>query len=303
MKKLILLLAVLFTASLTYSQTPPDTISITLFVSQGFSIQEVTTGKIVEGQNYIIPTKTLSPPFDVYQYYYDGIAGSKFYVEDGGIDRNISIRILMEVPPTIPWMIDGKKVWFLGVFEVDGVIGADFWFLNNKAAVFEMPRTTQFDAMISTLGYTPGTTWQFAYYKTGVGFTNIDILTINEPTKVTAKISHFSEIGAGDQTLVDVGEEVLSTIPKDFELKQNYPNPFNPGTHIEYSILKGSNVSLKVYNLLGVEVATLVDGYKSAGSYRVNFNASAFGGLSSGVYVYKLKAIGKTLSKKMLLTK
>ncbi|MBU2584922.1 MAG: hypothetical protein KKH32_06295, partial [Bacteroidetes bacterium] len=85
----------------------------------------------------------------------------------------------MEVPPTIPWMIDGKKVWFLGVFEVDGVIGVDFWFLNDKTAVFEMPRTTQFDAMISTLGYTPGTTWQFAYYKTGVGFTNIDISTIN----------------------------------------------------------------------------------------------------------------------------
>jgi len=300
MKKLLLIFAVILTANFAFSQTPPDTINITLFVSQDFSIQEVASGKIVEGQNYILPAKTLTAPFDVYQYYYDGIAGSKFYIEDGGIDRNVSIRILMEVPPTIPWIVDGKKVWFLGVFEVDGVIGADFWFLNDKAAVFEMPRTPQFNTMVSTLGYTPGTTWQFAYYKTGVGFTNIDISTINEPTKVTAKIRHFSEIGAGDQTLANIGEEVLSTIPKDFELKQNYPNPFNPGTSIEYSLLKGSNVSLKVYNLLGVEVASLVDGYKSAGSYRINFDASD---LSSGVYLYKLKANGKTLSKKMLLTK
>ncbi len=298
MKKIILFIIVASAYTLGFSQVR-DTISIELWLSKPHSFPlAVATGKVVEDSIYILPAKTLPPDFASYQYYYDAIAGSKFYIENGGLDHSIKIRILIEVPATVPWMELGKKIWFLGAFEVDGAVGV-FYFLNDKAAVFEFPRTTQFDYMISSLGYTPGTTWQFAYKSGGV-FSAVGISTINEPTKVIAKIRHFSEIAAGDQTLANVGEEVLSTIPKDFELKQNYPNPFNPGTSIEYSLLKSSNVSLKVYNLLGVEVASLVDGYKSAGSYRINFDASD---LSSGVYIYKLKANGKTLSKKMLLTK
>jgi CubicO group peptidase (beta-lactamase class C family) len=91
----------------------------------------------------------------------------------------------------------------------------------------------------------------------------------------------------------------------DFILQQNYPNPFNPTTTIRYSIpsnVKGktSNVILKVYDVLGNEVATLVNEYKTAGSYEVDFDAA---GLSSGVYFYKLQAGSLVETKKMLLTK
>ena len=86
----------------------------------------------------------------------------------------------------------------------------------------------------------------------------------------------------------------------DFYLKQNYPNPFNPTTSIQYAISSKQFVTLKVYNLLGREVATLVNENKEAGNYSVNFNASK---LPSGVYVYKLQAGSFTQTRKMTLIK
>lgn len=100
--------------------------------------------------------------------------------------------------------------------------------------------------------------------------------------------------------LTSVQENILSSIPKDFNLGQNYPNPFNPSTKINYDLPKSGNVVLKVYNELGREVSTLVNSYKSAGSYEINFNAS---NLSSGIYFYKLETDGLTATKKMLLVK
>ncbi|MDI6780464.1 MAG: T9SS type A sorting domain-containing protein [Bacteroidota bacterium] len=97
---------------------------------------------------------------------------------------------------------------------------------------------------------------------------------------------------------VSVGE--LGVIPTDFTLEQNYPNPFNPTTKIEYSISKDVLVSLKVYNILGQEVASLVNQKQTPGNYVVNFDASK---LSSGVYIYTLKAGTFTTSKKMILMK
>ncbi len=85
-----------------------------------------------------------------------------------------------------------------------------------------------------------------------------------------------------------------------FSLSQNYPNPFNPSTTITYSLTEDSPVVLKVYNVLGMEIATLVNETKSAGTHSVTFDAH---GLESGVYEYKLSVANQTLSKRMLLLK
>lgn len=87
-------------------------------------------------------------------------------------------------------------------------------------------------------------------------------------------------------------------LPTEFHLFQNYPNPFNPTTKIQYSIPNSSNVVLKIYDVLGKEVATLVDEYKSARSYEVEFYAD---GIASGVYFYKLQASSFGSIKKMIL--
>ncbi len=95
--------------------------------------------------------------------------------------------------------------------------------------------------------------------------------------------------------------EEVAGIPVNYQLSQNYPNPFNPTTVINFSIPKAGQVSLKVYNSLGQEIATLVNEFKGAANYQVDFDAS---NLSSGVYFYSLKVDnGFQQTKKMLLIK
>ena len=89
-------------------------------------------------------------------------------------------------------------------------------------------------------------------------------------------------------------------LPTTYELAQNYPNPFNPSTTIKYQLPKDGIVTLKVYDILGSEVATLVNEQKTAGRYEVSFNASQ---LASGVYIFRLKSGEYVSSKKMMLLK
>lgn len=98
-------------------------------------------------------------------------------------------------------------------------------------------------------------------------------------------------------TLTSVDNNENQTL-SDFYLNQNYPNPFNPNTVISWNVPFDSYQTLKVYDVLGNEVATLVNEYRTAGSYSINFNAS---NLSSGVYYYKLTAGNFTETKKMIL--
>ncbi|HSW54763.1 MAG TPA: T9SS type A sorting domain-containing protein [Ignavibacteriaceae bacterium] len=91
-----------------------------------------------------------------------------------------------------------------------------------------------------------------------------------------------------------------SEIPITYALEQNYPNPFNPATTIRYQIPKEGMVTLKVYDILGAEVATLVNEQKIAGKYEVNFNASS---LASGVYIYRIKSNDFISTKKMVFLK
>jgi ligand-binding sensor domain-containing protein len=93
-------------------------------------------------------------------------------------------------------------------------------------------------------------------------------------------------------------EEIAVEIPTSFVLTQNYPNPFNPSTTIEYSLPKPSQVELKVYDILGKEVRTLVNGRQPAGQHRVSFEAN---GLPSGVYFYRIKGGAFVQTKKLTL--
>ena len=88
--------------------------------------------------------------------------------------------------------------------------------------------------------------------------------------------------------------------PFAFQLDQNYPNPFNPSTKISWQSPVGSHQTLKIYDVLGNEVATLIDEYRVAGNYEIDFDAT---GLSSGVYFYKLIVADYSSTKKMILMK
>jgi len=101
----------------------------------------------------------------------------------------------------------------------------------------------------------------------------------------------------GDPNPVGV-ESIENLVSSDYQLEQNYPNPFNPTTKIRYSIPEYSSVTLKVFNLLGEEIETLVNSEQSAGVYEAAFDAS---NLSSGIYFYSLQTREHKFTRKMML--
>ena len=126
----------------------------------------------------------------------------------------------------------------------------------------------------------------------GTAYIQVQIGTFRNPSARTT-----IDYTATTDPSVDVeGEVILSA----YELAQNYPNPFNPSTKIEYGVKEAGFVSLEVYNILGVKVATLINEYLPAGNYITDFVASD---LASGVYIYRLSVNNFTQTRKMILEK
>jgi len=103
----------------------------------------------------------------------------------------------------------------------------------------------------------------------------------------------------GGDTLTNINNNSTSVI-KDFKLYQNYPNPFNPTTNIKFDLPKDVQVSVKIYDMVGREIKTLANEFKTAGRYSVTFSGAD---LASGVYYYKIKAGEFEQVRKMILLK
>lgn len=159
------------------------------------------------------------------------------------------------------------------------------------------------------------TTWWVAQQGTGISISTND--GANWTTAYTAPAGSFyhmskSRSGAtiwavrSNGGISRFGQPILGVnnisneIPSSFSLSQNYPNPFNPVTKINFALPKSGMVTLKVYDILGKEVASLINEVKAAGTYSFDFDASSF---TSGVYFYKLESNGFTDIKKMMLVK
>jgi hypothetical protein len=113
-------------------------------------------------------------------------------------------------------------------------------------------------------------------------------------TSVWSGCRKFKTVGVSE-----ISKEQM-TVPQLSALQQNYPNPFNPSTQIRYSVATSGHVSLKVFNVLGQEVASLVDEVQTAGSHEVRFDAAA---LPNGTYFCRMKSAGFEETQKMLLLK
>lgn len=161
--------------------------------------------------------------------------------------------------------------------------GTDWWALRSDANIYR-----------STNG---GANWTTAFTVTGAVFQDIDFAIVGGCPKGWA----VGNAGAIAKMTTTTGiTSYNGEVPSSFDLKQNFPNPFNPTTNINFSIPKSGMVTLKVYNMLGKEVATLVNEVKTAGNYIVGFNAS---NLPSGAYFYRIEAGNFNDTKKMLLIK
>ncbi len=166
-----------------------------------------------------------------------------------------------------------------------------------------------------------------AYYENGITHLPINYpglsINIQNPTIVTIDSTGTSFIGkstgetsaiftyngfidtvyfvtTSDTVTTDIKIGNESIITKSFELSQNFPNPFNPTTKINYSLLRASKVTIKVFNILGEEVKTVINEYQNAGRYTVNVDLGSF---ASGVYIYQMRADEFTSAKKFILLK
>ena len=136
---------------------------------------------------------------------------------------------------------------------------------------------------------------------------SLHVFAINNTGTANIQLQSATFANPNDRITVDltaivnpVSVENENTLVTDYYLEQNYPNPFNPSTKINFGLKKAGEVEISVYNILGNKVATLVNGYNSAGKHSVLFNAST---LSSGIYIYKIVTNEFTQSRKMLMLK
>jgi len=149
-----------------------------------------------------------------------------------------------------------------------------------------------YSLFVDRLGYNAGPNPIPSDLPAGVGTVSYDA----SGNPVNANVS----LSISSVTVPLVVGETSSLQPEQYALEQNYPNPFNPSTTIRYTLPVSGRVAVRVYNILGQAVATLVDGNQNAGTYEVSFNASA---LSSGVYFYRIESGSFAAVKKMMLLK
>jgi hypothetical protein len=142
-----------------------------------------------------------------------------------------------------------------------------------------------------------GATWQQLGSASITGITHMELVTVGGVVYGYAVAGDGSVIAGVNPVAID---PINQNVPSEFRLEQNYPNPFNPTTTIKYALPQASHVTLKIYDMLGNEVMSVVNGYQTVGNYVETINASS---LSSGVYFYKLTAGDFTDSKKMSVVK
>lgn len=131
----------------------------------------------------------------------------------------------------------------------------------------------------------------------GMGGFGVSSLLLNSDDGTIYAGTSTGQLYKSNSTVLSAKNE---TLPVEFKLEQNYPNPFNPTTTINFSVPQNGNYQLKVFNILGQEVATLLNGELKTGNHSINFDASK---LASGVYVYRFTGNNVNISKKMLLQK
>jgi photosystem II stability/assembly factor-like uncharacterized protein len=194
--------------------------------------------------------------------------------------------------------IDGGNTWNLQTFNMDESLQG-VCFVNDNTGYAVGGANTVGRVLHTTDG---GVNWIPQNSNTSNPLTSVCFVDANNGWAVgfDGTIIHTTTGG-----IVGIGDDanLPHTIPDEFVLYNNYPNPFNPSTTIRYALPKQTNVMLKIYNILGQEIRTLVNERQSAGVHSVvwdsrnNLNQA----VSSGIYIYRLQAGARVLSKKMIL--
>ena len=227
-------------------------------------------GQLLLGPNrYPDSTSITTPETDTAEVEVDGLLSSTFDVEwDAATDTNGNkVGYIYQLSPDAEF--SGEQVLHVSASSQTGVQ------LNYGLL----------DTLLSDIGLETGSS-DTLYHR--VLSTDGSVQAKSETKVVVMTRGNVTAISEANQ------------LPDQTRLHPNYPNPFNPTTQIQFDLKKGQRVRLSIYNVLGKEVATLIDRQMNSGSHSVNFDAT---GMSSGVYLYRLQTPGQTLTRKMMLVK
>ena len=316
MKKLAVLFLIVILPLFIYAQDKIDTVKYFWYMNvpsgESYTYVTLSEGSFLEGEHMSLDAQTLPSFASKWQVVYDALVGSELGLEEGAIDSTILISVALD-------SLDSNESHYLPIIgqvvflylEVDVVYKGvwytpenHFYFNNGKTAFMNIPISDTFLGFCNSIGINVNEGVSFAFIVRD-SVTNEDRLDasglswVKNDSVINLNLQHFSRFGGGGKTMASVDEKYFEEI-KDFNLDQNYPNPFNPATRISYSVPKDGFVTLKVYNIIGSEVATIISGYKKAGTYITTFDA---GQLASGVYFYTLRFNNSIQSRKMILIK
>jgi hypothetical protein len=247
--------------------------------------------------------------------YFEGTGGGFYESNDEGKNWTLKSQVIsgyknagtLVVHPTI------QNTFFIAVSEYGlykTTDGGSSW--NNMTGWESAEQADAIGNIITAFGRRTGDSFNKIYKSTNNGTSWNEITNSNYrlPNTTSLTINPYNTnqlwIGTtGNGTFIFDGltigiQPVSSEIPASYNLGQNYPNPFNPVTAINFAISKPGLVTLKVFDLLGKEVSTLVDEDLKAGNYKIDFNASGF---SSGIYFYSLQSGDFIETKKLVLIK
>jgi len=273
----------------------------------------IFSGQINENTTILVPDININSWFGSIAAAFNTISGSSIHFGNiANEDIYVKIKFLFGIGG--PRVHAGEKLFMEMWFEVFRLSDlqpyyGDYDFNENEYVAFRLDKdqglanfANQISLHTDSLAF---------YYLLDDGFSDEGLETLDEEEFLTFRASHFSKFGGGRGNITSttkVEPETTDNLPDKFLLLQNYPNPFNPTTTIKYSITvietqdfaSQPMVQLKAYDLLGREIAILVNEYKSPENYEATFDAKH---LPSGVYIYRLQTEGKFFSKKMLLLK
>ncbi len=315
MKKSILLLAVLLFLTIQLSaQDIQNTISFQIGLQcEGSGTVFLPTVTFKEGEVYEIEDWSMPSSSSFPQALWNSIKGTQFKIEDGALDKNVTILfIVSNIDCSSGLYHKGKhgEKFFFNINLIVLINGQEqlspFYFKNLKKCILRIPNSIDLSYFISSTGISSNSPINF-YYQTNNSFSSDEIATV-KPIDSAGTVNsfyeinlrHFSNVVGMEESSVTNVENSESKIPAYFKLEQNFPNPFNPSTKINYSIPKNSFVELNVYNILGIKVDDLVSEFQNAGSHTASFNPA---GIPSGFYIYELKSGNYSASKKMIYLK
>lgn len=226
-----------------------------------------------------------------------------------GQEAGLNKRLLFFDKDLIPWQSHHFADMYSTLFHLkkenralwNGSSGGEFQRVHttNDQIIFAFVREKEDDKIFAVFnlssGFNGATLQDTLYVGTYVDAFSSDTVTFAQDASVILPGWGYRVF---EQTSASTGIAENPEAPQEFVLKQNYPNPFNPTTLIQYSLSRKQHVLLRIYNLFGQEIATIVDEQKPVGTYSIEFDASM---LSSGIYYYQLKAGTFTETKKMIL--